>query len=250
MASMPKSKLGFFSTYDILLTKIEANKVDAYDMCYVKQTNTFYILDKDLNPIEFKSRLYVYESTAEALEDINSRTDTYAGQVICVYTGDRYVPYVVNETSGTYGISRVGIDNYDELQNKPIQNITADAGDGLILSDLEDGYYSIVGTYRISEGDATVHIASSKTLFVVKHGQDYTYVRSLDAMNEEIYKIDALGTITTDAIATVDTVEEFVEDYVEDFVKDYVDTHIDEDIDRHIEEMIAEDQDIRDLFNS
>ena len=246
MASMPKSKLGFFSTYDILLTKIEANKVDAYDMCYVKQTNTFYILDKDLNPIEFKSRLYVYESTAEALEDINSRTDTYAGQVICVYTGDRYVPYVVNETSGTYDISRVGIDNYDELQNKPIQNITADAGDGLILSDLEDGYYSIVGTYRISEGDATQRITSSSILFSVKTNVETDTINIVEFNANRILFYSVVdGTLFSDRYV----LESELNTEITDTVEVIFDTKFDERFDEKIQADQATDEDIENLFN-
>lgn len=247
----PKSKLGYFSTYEILLNKIAANKVDAYDFCYVQETNTFYILDKDLNPIEFKSRLDSYETVEDALLDLNSRTDTYEGKIINIYKVDKYVPYIanVNPITGLYYVLEIStisdIYDYDVLENKPITNIVANQEDNLILSELEDGYYNVKGTFKISPTDETIHINTSNILYVIKHEDGVTYVRSLDAKNNDVYEVDGAGDITVDEVPTVDQVNQIVAD----FVQDYMDNNLDDAIDDHIAEIMATESDINDLFN-
>ena len=253
MASLtPKSKLGYFSTYEVLLNKIAANKVDAYDFCYVQETNTFYILDKDLNPVEFKSRLDSYNTIEDALLDLNSRTDTYEGKIINIYKVDKYVPYIANidPISGEYYLLEIStisdIYDYDILNNKPIENIVADQEDNVILSELEDGYYNVKGTFKISPTDETIHINTSNILYVIRHEGDTTYVRSLDAKTNDVYIVDELGDMTVDEVPTVEEVNQIVDGILQDFV----DNDLDGAIDNHLTEIMASESDIQDLFNN
>ena len=247
----PKSKLGYFSTYEILLNKIAANKVDAYDFCYVQETNTFYILDKDLNPVEFKSRLDSYQTIEDAVNDLNTRTDTYEGKIINIYKEDKYVPYIANvdPITGLYYVLEIStisdIYDYDVLENKPITNIVANQEDNLILSELEDGYYNVKGTFKISPTDETIHINTSNILYVIKHEDGVTYVRSLDAKNNDVYRIGESGDMSVDEVPTVEEVNQIVEDYVQE----YMDENLDDAIDDHLDEIRATEEDINNLFN-
>lgn len=248
----PKSKLGYFSTYDILLSKVSAGKVDAYDFCYVKDTNTFYIIDKDLNPVEFKSRLDSYDTEADALIDLNSRTDTYEGKIVNIYKVDKYVPYIANKdaVSGDYYVLEIStisdIYDYNILDNKPIENIVADVSDNLVLSDLSDGYYNVKGTFKIAPNDATTHINTSNILYVVRHEDGFAYVRSLDAKTNDVYKVDGAGDMTADEVPTVEEVNQMVADILQDFV----DNDLDGAIDDHLVEIMATENDISNLFNN
>ena len=252
MASItPKSKLGYFSTYEILLDKIANNKIDAYDFAYVKSLNTFYILDKDLNPIEFKSRLESYQTEEEAIADLNSRTDTYEGKIVNIYKVDKYVPYIANisAVTGEYYVLEVStisdIYDYNAFENKPIINIVADQEDNLILSELEDGYYNVLGTFKMSLEDETIYINTSNVLYVIKHEDDITYIRSLDAKKNDVYVVGETGETTVDEVPTVEEVNQIVGNSI----TEYMNEHLDDAIDDHISDIMATESDINNLFN-
>ena len=102
----------------------------------------------------------------------------------------------------------------NDLQNIPIQNIVANAEDNLILSELTDGYYNILGTFKISPNDPTSHIVTSPVMYVIKHRGSDVYVRPLDSIENELYIVDTDGEISQTIIPTMDEVKEEIQDYI------------------------------------
>ena len=119
----PKSKLAYLS-YDQIQTKIDQGLLDEYDLIFEKNSHEMIILDKDKNIVPIKSRIDAYQSESDAITALNNNTDTYVGQIINILEDGKYVPFSVNSnaSTGVYYITRVGVNDYNELLNKPITN--------------------------------------------------------------------------------------------------------------------------------
>ncbi|MBR2246572.1 MAG: hypothetical protein IJ880_06055 [Bacilli bacterium] len=96
----PKSKLAYLS-YDQIQGKIDGGILDEYDMIFEKNQKIFYILDKDKNVIPVGARLDSYQSVSDAISALNTKTDTYVGQIVSIITNGEYIPYSVNYNSST-----------------------------------------------------------------------------------------------------------------------------------------------------
>ena len=222
MATKPKSKLAYLS-YDQIQPRIESGELDQYDLVYEKNQRILYMIDKDKNVIPISSRLVSYESEQEAIADLNNRTDTYPGQVINVLNDGMYIPYVVNKNNDNeYYITSIAeiceYTDYNKLSNVPIINIIANAGDNLVLSELNDGYYNILGTFKISPIDSTTHIVTSSVLYVIKHRGGNSYVRPLDSIDNELYIVDAQGETSTTIVPTMDEVKDEIIAEIEEYI--------------------------------
>lgn len=214
----PKSKLAYLS-YDQIQPRIESGELDQYDLVYEKNQRILYMIDKDKNVIPISSRLVSYQSEEEAIVDLNNRTDTYSGQVINVLNDGMYIPYVVNKNNDNeYYITSIAeiceYTDYNKLSNVPITNIIANVEDNLVLSELSDGYYNVLGTFKISPIESTTHIVTSPVMYVIKHRGSDVYVRPLDSIENELYIVDSQGEIGQTIIPTMDEVEDEIENYI------------------------------------
>lgn len=239
----PKSKLAYLS-YNKIQEKINAGILDEYDLIFEKDSHELYVLDKDKNIVPVKSRIDSYQSEANAIEALNSKTDTYEGQIVNILISGEYIPYKVNKDATTerFYIKRISIDDYNDLINKPIENIVAN--EEVILSELDDGIYSLVGNYRICDLDETHRMVTSKE-FVLKE-------TATNEDNIEFIHITELGSksiknyICTEVSFTEDRyvylselgneIEDVIHVEVPLMIDDYVQTHQ------------ATDEDIQNLF--
>lgn len=229
----PRGRQAYLN-YDQIQPFIEAGKLDQYDEVFCKDRNIKVYIDKDLNLREIKSTNDVFNSEEDALSALNDlSSDWFAGQLIAIKSNGEYFAYTVNYNNETQQYSITPIDtcivSYNNLQDIPIQNIVADAQDNLILSELTDGYYNVLGTFKISPYDETTHIVTSNVLFVVRHKDGNTYIRCLDSVEDNIFIIDGSGNIEEKTIPTTDDVLDIIDNY--------------------IIENVASQQDINDLFN-
>lgn len=246
-STKPKSKLAYLS-YDQIQPKIDAGLLDEYDLIFDKNSHEMLILDKDKNIVPVKSKIDSYQSVSDAETALNAKTDTYVGQIVNILVDGKYIPYSVNKDSSavvdTYYVTRIGIDDYNDLKNKPIENIVAN--EEVILSELVDGVYSLVGNYRISELDATHRMVASKVLFVKQ-----TFV---DENNIEYVHITELGAkaiknyICTEVSFTEDRFVLLSE--LGNEVEDIIQTEVPQIIDDYVENHSASTEDIQNLFNA
>lgn len=260
-STKPKSKLAYLS-YDQIQTKIDQGILDQYDLVYEKNEHILYIIDKDMNIVPVESKIDSFQSESEALEYINSHTDTYPGKIINIYEEDKFIPYIVNLNASTgdfyvLPVSTISDDHdYNHLFNKPIENIVAT--DEVILANLDDGIYSLVGNYRISDLDTTHRMITSKELFIKQTATEednieYVYITEINSKNVKRYictdesfiedryiLFSELGNEVDDIIQVEVPVivDNMIQTEVPGMISDYIDNHS------------ASTEDIRNLFNS
>lgn len=242
----PKSKLAYLS-YDQIQPKIESGELDQYDLVYEKNQKILYMIDKDMNIVPISSRLVSYESEQEAIVDLNSRTDTYSGQIINVLVDDKYEPFTVNYNNLTesYIITPINsfIASYDDLQDIPIINMVGDTE--IDISLLSDGYYRIIGNYILSVNDPTHRMTTKYILFAVEHvveeGNEVVYISEITGKRVKRYVVDST-TITEDvyvlASEMTEAIDHEMDDKIDGYIDNYVNTHE------------ASQEDINDMFNN
>ena len=247
MASVkPKSKLAYLS-YDQIQTKIDQGLLDEYDLIFEKNEHVLYILDKEKNIVPVTSRIDSYQSEASAVAALNSKTDTYEGQIVNILVDGKYIPYSVNKDSSavvdTYYVTRIGIDDYNDLINKPVENIVADQE--VILSELADGLYTLVGNYRISNLDTTHRMITSKEHVIKEtvtgeNNIEYVHITEISGKSIQIYTCTD-DSFTEDRYALFselgDEIEDIIQSEVPQMIEDYVENHE------------ATDEDIHNLFS-
>ena len=241
----PKSKLAYLS-YDQIQPRIDSGQLDQYDLIYEKSQHLLYIIDKDMNIVPVTSRIDSYQSEASAIEALNSKTDTYEGQIVNILVSGNYIPYSVNKDATTerFYIKRIGIDDYNDLINKPIENIVAN--EEVVLTELDDGVYSLVGNYRISELDETHRMTTSKELFIKE--------TVTDEDNIEFIHITEIGgkSIKNYICTNVSFIEDRYVLFSElgDKVEDIIQAEVPQMISDYVADHKASETDIQNLFNA
>lgn len=165
-----KVKFGFLP-YDEMLLKISEGLINQYDIIFTKDTKETFVISEDLIPIAIKSKVYIFNSIEEAENKLNENIDTYIGQIVSIFEVDTYKGYIVNKENNKFVVKPLcdlsHID-YDTLGNKPIVNIYGESSNPIIISDLDNGIYSITGHFKIASNDITIHLNPNPTIFVIE----------------------------------------------------------------------------------
>ena len=270
-----RAKFGYL-TYDDMLIKISDGILDAYDVCYTKDTNESYIIKEDLTPSPIRSRVYIFQNESDAVTQLNQNTDTYNGQIVSILCGDRYQGYIVNTTNESFTVSPLNkitesID-YNTLGNRPIVNLVGTLDKPIIVSDLNDGIYNIKGQYKISDLIETIYLSASNVIFTVRKDADKTFIKSITSNNISDFCISN-GSISSQEYITdqylkdnnyanidyVDnkiaaleqSINEDIEKYIADIVDKQFSSILDEKIDAKIDEKIqpVDNSKVQSLFD-
>jgi len=258
--------------YNDMLQKIADGIIDQHDIVFTKDTKEIYIISKDYEPIALKSKVYVYNSLAEAISGVNKNTDTYIGQVISILEGDVYRGYIVNEDKYkrglTYTVSPLtDISNidYNTLGNKPIINLVGTLDEPITVSKLDNGTYSITGQYKIDESEITTFLNASPVIVIIETKNNETLIKQISSMEIVDYRISngliekksyvtetflqECGYATTnyvdEKIAALDfvtrnEVNTYVEQLINEIIENVLDAKIDEKIDEKIQPVSEE----------
>lgn len=278
MAKSQRAKYGYLS-YDDMFARIRDGQLDEYDIVFTKDTKECCIITPDLVPSPIKSKVYTFDSVEDAEKQLNVQTDTYAGMVVSILSGDVYIGYIVNKRDGAFYVSPLcesekEID-YNTLGNKPIVNLTGTLDNPIQLSTLDDGTYSVTGQYKVDDSDETVYLSASPTLCMVAHEDDtvrvktinsyqiYDYIVQDGTVNHVVYLTEqyltdngyATKAYVDEKILALDFVtKEEVESYIDEKIKQAFDTQLDtvieEKVSAKVEESMEEvsDTDIKSLF--
>ena len=92
------------------------------------------------------------------------------------------------------------VESYNDLADIPVINKVGSMGAEIILSDLDDGIYSVKGNYKIGGNMNTVYIASANTIVLIESDENYKYITKLGANKINVYTFD----IATSEVAKVD----------------------------------------------
>ena len=264
-----RAKQGYLS-YDNMLAKIASGDLDAYDVVYVEQQKQCYIISPSLEPWAIKSRVYTFESIEDAVEKLNTNTDTYNGQIISVFTNNKYTAYIVNTNEENKffvePLSKFDDINYDTIGNRPIINLTGSFAEPIVLDQQSSGIYLVKNQYKISNKLATVFSSAYPTLFWIENNTDTIYIREINARNNKIKESEVVTTeylkennyVTSDdvdkkiAVLDVFTKKE-AEDYITAYLQDnpVLQSTIESTVEKKINEKISETSadDIENLFS-
>jgi len=261
-----RAKFGYLS-YNDMLQKISDGTLDQHDIIFTKDTKETYIIDSDKTPISLKSKVYVYNSMTEAIREINRNTDTYVGQVVSILEGDTYRGYIVNKntklrtTSYTVSpLTDISSIDYNTLGNKPIINLVGTLDEPIMLSDLANGTYSILGQYMVYITDKTVFLNASPVIVLVENVEGVKKIKKVSSSEIIDYEINggiiiqkkyvtdkfleengyATTSYVDSKIATLDFITKnevsiYVDSLVNEILENILDSKIDEKIDEKIQ---------------
>lgn len=89
------------------------------------------------------------------------------------------------------------VKSYDDLANVPIVNKFGEMGSEIILSDLDDGTYSVTGHYKIGGNLNTVYVPAATSIILIETEGDFKYITKLGASKIITYKYDNNTQIVT-----------------------------------------------------
>jgi len=276
MATATKTKVKFgYLFYDDMLTKIESGELNEYDIVFSKDKFVTYLISEELEPIELRARVYIYNSVDEAMVALNQNTDTYIGQIVSILDGDTYRGYIVNENVNGYIITPLyenpkSID-YNKLGNRPIENHMGTLDNPIIVEELLSGIYKIKGQYKILDNEETVYLSVDGDLFLVEVSETeklikrftkdsiYDFVITDNEIKKKVYVTDdyltsrgytTTGYIDSKVLALEESIKVDIQGYVEDIITEKVDMIIDERLDIKLEERIQEtsNEEVENLF--
>ena len=209
--STQRAKFSYVNREDI--TKLINNgNIDANDIIYTKDTheNIFIGSDLSINPI--RSKIYRFSDVSSAEKSLNTATDTYEGQIVAILTDGAYTAYIVNKTTGgSYYVTKLSEDaktlNYDNLGNRPIDNLDGTLDNPITISDLATGIYKIRGQYKICLGDITTYLSSNDNFFIVDHDGTEVAIRKITAHNIIDYTVSENSIVSQTNIPTREWIE-------------------------------------------
>ena len=267
----PMSRLAYI-TYDDMLQKIQTKELDEYDIIYSKDRLITYLISENLEPIEIRSRVYIFNSIEEAETKLNESTDTYIGQIVSILYENTYRGYIVNQKNDKYIVIPLWENpepiDYNTLGNQPVINLVGTLDKPIIVNELESGIYKINGRYKITQTDLTVYLNPNINIFIIDKTDGIISIKKISneeiidytVENDIISKIDI--TITEDYLfkngyvtsTYVDkkiealniSLREDIQKYIDEVIGDKFNSIIDERIDKKI--IGATDEDIRSLF--
>lgn len=264
--------------YDSIQPKIDEGILDQFDVIYTSDSHENLIITPDLTLWSVRSRIYTFDSVADANTALNTNTDTYKGQIISILNGDKYTAYVVNQDSnGVYSATTLSAENvdYNNLGNRPIENLVGTLDVSIIVENLDTGMYKIKGQYKIYNGEDTVYLSADGDLFIVeisatekfikrftkKTIQDFVIsdgeIKKNTYITEEYLADNGYSTndyvdvkLTAFETSIKNDIESYVEQTVEDIIINKVDAIIDERLDVKLDEriQISTNEEVEDFF--
>lgn len=266
-----------YLTYDSIQQKIDEGVLDAFDVIYTKDSHENLVVSPELELWAVRSRIYTFDSIAEANAKLNTNTDTYEGQIVAILNDDKYKAYIVNQENDTYSATPLSPDNidYNTLGNRPIENLVGTLDTPIIVGNLLIGSYKIQGQYKIFETDTTTYLSADGDLFLINIKDDVKYIKrfttdsiydfiiNADEVKKNIYITDEYlqenGYTTDDYVnAKITAFEESIkadieayvgsvlESIIEEKVETIIDTKLDEKLDNNFEGLLEEE--VRNLF--
>lgn len=269
-----KTKFGYLS-YEKMLSTIANGGLDAYDINFAPDTKECYIVDPNLKPWAIRSKVLTFDTEEEAVSQLNADSSTYPGQIVAILKDGSYIGYIVNQESGDYIITPLSSDSnkdldYNNLGNRPIINLTGSLAEPIIADELDDGFYSFSGQFKVSQKLDTVFSASKSQIFSVEKDVDTVYVRKFSGKEIILYAISDFVTESsmvtskllgdyakkqdiTDAISALDVFsKKDAEEYITQLIQtnSAVNDKLDEIVEKKVKDQVVEttDEEIDSLF--
>lgn len=227
---------------------IEDGKLDENDIIFTKDTHEWILILEDLSIVPVNCKVYLYSSVSDAETQLNTNTDTYAGQVVAIYNSEKnkYQGYLVNiDSESKYYVNLIGSDldiDYNDLGNRPIVNLSGTVSNPIKLSELNEGKYTITGSYIVSNDIGTVFSSGNSNLFVIENSEGVKYIKKITSSEIIDYVVNSEGT-TSSVVVTTEWINEqgyVTESYVDDKIA-ALDIYTKEEIKTYIQELLNQE---------
>lgn len=272
-----RAKFGYLN-YDSMIEKISNGVFDTNDIVFGKDTHETYIISDDSTPVPMRSKVYVFDSVADANTALNTNTDTYKGQIISILNNDKYSAYIVNQDpNGVYFATALSVNNidYNTLGNRPIENLVGTLDSPIMISNLDTGMYKVKGQYKISTTDITTYLSTDGDLFIIETSDAEKFIKRFTKDTIQDYVISDNGvekkTYVTDKYLTdngystttyvdsklaafEETIRQDIQTYVEQTVEQVIEQKVDEIIDAKLDAKLDErikgstDEEVQNFF--
>lgn len=249
-----RAKFGYLNYAD-MITLLNSDdpkkKLNAHDIVFGKDTKEQYWISPELEPVPVHSRVLCFDSTTEAYKALNADSATYNGQIVAIKVGTNYEGYVVNtNTQGKFYATPIGVAgniDYNNIGNRPIENILGTLDTPITIDELSTGIYKVTGQYQITKLIETIFISTSSNLFFVNKNNSSTVITKIDTDEIVTYTIQN-GEVTKKSVVTDDMLGQFAStDYVDakiaalDFLtKEDIKLYVDELLATTVEEMVSQ----------
>ena len=196
-----------YANYDDIQKAIDAKIINANDIVLCKDTREMIIIREDGSLFPVNARHYRFDSQDAALEYLNKSADTYDGQFVSIknkFSGN-YDAFVVNKENGKYAVKNVAVADsvefdYNKALNKPIDVMIGSVFEPILITDLKDGFYKIVGAYKMSGDAVTVYSSSTGHFVVIETIDGVKYIKQITAQKIIDYNVDAIRTLVRRAM--------------------------------------------------
>lgn len=98
--------------------------------------------------------------------------------------------------------------NYNDLTNRPIIRLVGES-DPIIISELDDGFYSIIGSYCYYQGD-TINIAIANKYFVVENNANNVSIIKIEGNGLKRYTYSSSTGLAEERYATVSDIGDYI----------------------------------------
>lgn len=264
--------------YDSIQPKIDEGILDQFDVIYTSDSHENIIITPDLTLWSVRSRIYTFDSIADANSSLNTNTDTYKGQIVSILNDDKYTAYIVNQDpNGIYFATALPAENidYNTLGNRPIENLVGTLDSPIMINNLDIGMYKVKGQYKISETDITTYLSTDGDLFIIEESDTEKFIKRFTKDTIQDYVISDNGiekkTYITDKyltdngysttnyvdsklVAFEETIRQDIQTYVEQTVEQIIEQKVDEIIDERLDSKLDErikgstDEEVKDFF--
>lgn len=211
----------YSASYDKIASYIADGIITYPSYVFCKDRNTFVFIDKDLKIQDVKgsNQISIAEVQELPTSDILPSTFYICDGVGYLLIGENLVPVFKNINT-----SNSGVDSYDELKDIPLVNKHGNVGDPIVLSELNDGCYSVSGHYQIGGNLTTTYVPLSNVVFLVESDEEKKHITKLSGKNICVYVInqDTLDVVANE-YATQSWVQEngyATENYVMQAIED------------------------------
>lgn len=200
--SLPSSRAKFsYVSFKDIQQYINDGKINACDIVYTKDTHENIFIAPDLSINRVRAKIYRFVDVASAEKELNAATDTYEGQIVAINSNGSFLAYIVNKNkSGSFYVTEASKDtrDYNELANRPIENLTGSLSKPIIISDLASGIYKVRGQYKLCTDDLTTYLSSNEHMFLVNSDGSTVTVGKITSSTVSNYTI-VDGTILSSA---------------------------------------------------
>lgn len=244
-----------YANYEDIEAAITAGKLNANDIVFCKDTHEVILIKDDLSYYPLQSKTYVFDSEDDALDALNTATDTYEGQIVSIKgTSGAYGTYVVNKSGDQFQVVSVASSSisfdYNQAFHKPVTNVVGDSFDPAIIADLSNGVYRVTGTYKVAGSSVESVTTTGGHVAIIETVGSVKYIRLITAQRIYDYAVATDGTITGTYVVTKEWLDDHsyaTQTYVDRVIADVVESEIENTLTTSFIE--ATDTELQELFN-